>query len=55
MVHKFRFMTDAWGGESEKKGATVAFWFKAGDVSGVQSLYYNGTHGNDTQDWQKYI
>ena len=47
----FRFLTDAWGGESEKKGAfTVAFWFKAGDVSGTQSLYYNGTSGNDTQD-----
>ena len=47
----FRFMTDAWGGEAEKKGAfTAAFWFKAGDVSGQQTLYYNGTTGNDIQD-----
>lgn len=47
----FRFMTDAWGGEAEKKGAfTAAFWFKAGDVTGQQTLYYNGTHGSDIQD-----
>ena len=44
-------LVDNWGGESEKKGAlTIAFWFKAGDVSGNQTLFYNGTHGNDIQD-----
>ena len=42
---------DAWGGRSVTKGAlTVAFWFKAGDVSGNQTLYYIGEHQSDFLD-----
>lgn len=42
---------DSWGGTAERKGAlTTSFWFKAGDVSGSQYLYYNGEHANDWLD-----
>lgn len=42
---------DAWGGRSVTKGAlTVSFWFKAGSVSGNQTLYYIGEHQSDFLD-----
>ena len=42
---------DSWSGPAERKGAlTTSFWFKAGDVSGTQYLYYNGEHDNDWLD-----
>ena len=42
---------DSWSGNSVRKGAvTVSFWFKAGDVSGTQYLYYAGEAGSDFFD-----
>ena len=47
----FDAIGDAWGGEAITKGAiTSSFWFKAGDVSGNQTLYYMGEHGSDYLD-----